>query len=719
MRRAAIVSPIRTPVGKFLGALSSHPRRRAGRGDPQGAGGAHQDRSRADRRRDLRPGLRQRRGALHRPLVGPGGGPADLDSRLSARPALRQRPAGGDRRGDDGPDRRGRRGRRRRRREHEQRRILHHRHARRRARRLGDPARPPGPRAGDEPADRPLRRDQRHDRDRRQPRPRLPDLPRGLRRVRRRQPPARGRGLGEPASSTTSWCRSPCRRSGAIRWSSPATRACAPTPRAESLGKLKPLEKDGVVTAGNASQQNDAAAACLVVAEDKLEELGLEPMGWMVGWAAAGCEPSRMGIGPVPAVERLFARTGMSWDDIGLVELNEAFAPQVLAVLKGWGWDDRDRLNVNGSGISPRPSDRRDRRADPRQSAARDEAARRAVRPGDDVHRRRPGHRRGVRGGVIRTPLEGLGRALRKYTSAGASRSAIIDVRRRPRRPRFVDVRSASSSPRARSTCRCSTTRSGRGSGRSMSSSRASWPGGSARRWWRATSPATWRSALADKPGPLGPAGLLLARRPAVQRHGDRAGPGGLAADPAGRRLQDLSPAGHAALVDEARRSGGWCCSTATRASAKTEMLSGWRRWASQTLDLEGLAAHRGSLFGALAGRRPSPPEAVREPARGRARPLDPSRPIVVEAESSKVGELNVPPTLWKAMRPRRRSRWPRRAEARARYLVRTYADIDADAAGPDRRRWPACPGHHGKADRPRGRSWPLDRPDETPWPPR
>ncbi|MBL4801059.1 MAG: acetyl-CoA C-acetyltransferase [Emcibacter sp.] len=119
----------------------------------------------------------------------------------------------------------------------------------------------------------------------------------------------------------------------------------------ESLGKLRPLE-GGVVTAGNASQQNDAAAACLVVAEDKLAELDLDPMGWFVSWAAAGCEPSRMGIGPVPAVERLFARTGMSWDDIDLVELNEAFAPQVLAVLKGWGWDDRDRLNVNGSGIS-------------------------------------------------------------------------------------------------------------------------------------------------------------------------------------------------------------------------------------------------------------------------------------------------------------------------------------------------------------------------------
>ncbi|MGB3845044.1 MAG: acetyl-CoA C-acetyltransferase [Sphingopyxis sp.] len=123
----------------------------------------------------------------------------------------------------------------------------------------------------------------------------------------------------------------------------------------ESLGKLRPLE-GGVVTAGNASQQNDAAAACLVVAEDKLEELGLEPIAFYHSSAAAGCDPSRMGIGPVPAVERLFARNGLGWGDIDLVELNEAFAPQVLACLKGWGWSDDDSrmamLNVNGSGIS-------------------------------------------------------------------------------------------------------------------------------------------------------------------------------------------------------------------------------------------------------------------------------------------------------------------------------------------------------------------------------
>ena len=123
----------------------------------------------------------------------------------------------------------------------------------------------------------------------------------------------------------------------------------------ESLGKLRPLE-GGVVTAGNASQQNDAAAACLVVAEDKLEELGLEPIAFYHSSAAAGCDPSRMGIGPVPAVERLFARNGLGWNDIDLVELNEAFAPQVLACLKGWGWSEDDSrmamLNVNGSGIS-------------------------------------------------------------------------------------------------------------------------------------------------------------------------------------------------------------------------------------------------------------------------------------------------------------------------------------------------------------------------------
>jgi acetyl-CoA C-acetyltransferase len=120
----------------------------------------------------------------------------------------------------------------------------------------------------------------------------------------------------------------------------------------ESLGKLRTIMPGGTVTAGNASQQNDAAAACLVVAEDRLDALGLEPVGYLTGWAAAGCEPATMGIGPVPAVAKVFGRTGLGWESIDLVELNEAFAAQVLAVLAAWGWNDPDKLNVNGSGIS-------------------------------------------------------------------------------------------------------------------------------------------------------------------------------------------------------------------------------------------------------------------------------------------------------------------------------------------------------------------------------
>jgi acetyl-CoA C-acetyltransferase len=128
----------------------------------------------------------------------------------------------------------------------------------------------------------------------------------------------------------------------------------------EGLARLRTLVPGGTVTAGNASQQNDAAAACLVVAEDKLEELGLEPLGYLDQWAAAGCHPARMGIGPVPAVEKIASRQGRDVQELleeqTLVELNEAFAVQVLAVLEGWGWKDaadwEDRLNVNGSGIS-------------------------------------------------------------------------------------------------------------------------------------------------------------------------------------------------------------------------------------------------------------------------------------------------------------------------------------------------------------------------------
>jgi acetyl-CoA C-acetyltransferase len=119
-----------------------------------------------------------------------------------------------------------------------------------------------------------------------------------------------------------------------------------------SLARLKPLLPNGTVTAGNSSQQNDAAAGCLIVAEDRLSALRLEPAAYLVGWASAGCHPATMGIGPVPAVRKLFEKTRVSFDQIDLVELNEAFAAQVLAVLKAWNWHDPTRLNVNGSGIS-------------------------------------------------------------------------------------------------------------------------------------------------------------------------------------------------------------------------------------------------------------------------------------------------------------------------------------------------------------------------------
>ncbi len=118
------------------------------------------------------------------------------------------------------------------------------------------------------------------------------------------------------------------------------------------LAKLPPVMPKGTVTAGNASSQNDAAAVCLVVASEKLDELGLKPMGFLRGWAAAGVHPAYMGIGPVPAVKKLFDKTGLSWKDIDLIELNEAFASQVLSVLREWRLPDEDIVNVNGSGIS-------------------------------------------------------------------------------------------------------------------------------------------------------------------------------------------------------------------------------------------------------------------------------------------------------------------------------------------------------------------------------
>ena len=125
---------------------------------------------------------------------------------------------------------------------------------------------------------------------------------------------------------------------------------------AESLAALKPVMKiDGAtVTAGNASGQNDAAAACIVASREKAERLGLKPLARLVAWGSAGVAPNRMGIGPVPSTARALERAGLTLKDMDLIELNEAFAAQALAVTREWKFQksDFDRVNVNGSGIS-------------------------------------------------------------------------------------------------------------------------------------------------------------------------------------------------------------------------------------------------------------------------------------------------------------------------------------------------------------------------------
>jgi acetyl-CoA acetyltransferase family protein len=122
----------------------------------------------------------------------------------------------------------------------------------------------------------------------------------------------------------------------------------------ERLGKLKPAFKgDGSVTAGNSSSLNDGAAAVLVVSRRYAEAHGLTPLAKVRSIATAGVPPRVMGIGPVPATRKALERAGVSMDDVGLIELNEAFAAQSLAVIHEWGMDpDDDRLNPNGGAIA-------------------------------------------------------------------------------------------------------------------------------------------------------------------------------------------------------------------------------------------------------------------------------------------------------------------------------------------------------------------------------
>ena len=121
---------------------------------------------------------------------------------------------------------------------------------------------------------------------------------------------------------------------------------------AEALAKLRPaFHARGTVTAGNSSQTSDGASAVVVMSGERVRELGVRPLGRFLGFATAGVEPEKFGIGPVPAVRKLLKQTGVRLEDVDLVELNEAFAAQVIACLRDLPIDP-DRLNVNGGAIA-------------------------------------------------------------------------------------------------------------------------------------------------------------------------------------------------------------------------------------------------------------------------------------------------------------------------------------------------------------------------------
>ncbi len=120
----------------------------------------------------------------------------------------------------------------------------------------------------------------------------------------------------------------------------------------EKMAKLAPaFRKDGTVTAGNSSGINDAAAAVVLMSREKARELGLKPTAVLRAWASGGIDPKYMGLGPVPAVRKLLKRTGLSNEDFDVIELNEAFAAQVLGCMKELGWDF-NHINPHGGGIS-------------------------------------------------------------------------------------------------------------------------------------------------------------------------------------------------------------------------------------------------------------------------------------------------------------------------------------------------------------------------------
>ncbi len=122
----------------------------------------------------------------------------------------------------------------------------------------------------------------------------------------------------------------------------------------EGLAKLKPfVKRDGVITAGNASGINDGAAALLIASDQAVNDYGLKPLAKIIGMQSMGVEPSIMGIGPVPAVQKLLQRTGLTLDEMDVIELNEAFAAQALACIRELGLqDDAENINPNGGAIA-------------------------------------------------------------------------------------------------------------------------------------------------------------------------------------------------------------------------------------------------------------------------------------------------------------------------------------------------------------------------------
>ncbi|RKZ65478.1 MAG: acetyl-CoA C-acetyltransferase, partial [Gammaproteobacteria bacterium] len=121
---------------------------------------------------------------------------------------------------------------------------------------------------------------------------------------------------------------------------------------AEKLGKMRPaFDREGTVTAANASGLNDGAAAVVVMSESKAKELGIEPLATIAAYSSSGVSPAIMGTGPIPATEKCLEKAGWTHEDLDLIEANEAFAAQAISVNKGLGWDTA-KVNVSGGAIA-------------------------------------------------------------------------------------------------------------------------------------------------------------------------------------------------------------------------------------------------------------------------------------------------------------------------------------------------------------------------------